>query len=533
MANVIGKTEKQELATLMEELLAEYDYSFTHHAIEEIIDTWAENKADLIAAFKKHPNYKEGQYMIAFDYNYERKLDPSETSKFVNWFCNREKITELRALLPEEMREQANSEDAIIPRHIYNFFRNDVPEMVTTFITKEMEEHINGVFPAARAHAGQKTSRIINKICKLCKIDQLADYNRMFARYADSLTPLIITRHTALSIHPLDYLTMSFGNSWASCHTIDKSNKRGMPNSYSGCYSSGTVSYMLDGSSMVFYTVDGSYDGDKLYLEPKLTRQMFHWGEDKLVQARLYPQGNDGDGSVYAPNRAIVQEIMATIMEQPNMWTLRKGVDKVSGYIQSHGTHYRDYLNFNDCNISLLQSKENETPFIIGHRPICIECGEEHRDAECINCCNEPGRVRCTRCGNVCDADDVHYFDGDPYCEDCCSYCDYCNEWTLEAVVHVNGHGYVCETCRDDEFYYCNICEEYVSDATFIEGEDIYVCDSCYDECFTDCDDCGAPIRREDCYLAENGDSLCERCFDARVDAAEAEAEAENEEEAC
>ena len=60
---------------------------------------------------------------------------------------------------------------------------------------------------------------------------------------------------------------------------------------------------------------------------------------------------------------------------------------------------------------------------------------------------------------------------------------------------------------------------------------DIYVCDSCYDECFTDCDDCGAPIRREDCYLAENGDSLCEHCYDARVDASEAEAE--NEEEAC
>lgn len=529
--SVITKTEREKLVKQMKELLAEYGYCYTSEAVEKIVKTWASNKADLITAFKKHPNYKAGQYMIAFDYNYERKLDPSETSKFVKWFCCRERITELRTLLSEEMIEQANSEDAIIPRYIYNFFENDVPEMVCTFITKEMEEHINGVFPEVRAREGQKTNRVVGKICRLYKIDQLTDYQRMYARYADSLTPLIITRHTALSINPMDYLTMSFGNSWASCHTIDKSNKRGMPNSYSGCYSSGTISYMLDGSSMVFYTVDGAYDGNKLYLEPKLTRQMFHWGEDKLVQARLYPQGNDGDGSVYTPNRAIVQEIMATIMEQPNLWTLKKGIDKVSPYIESHGTHYRDYLNFNDCNISLLQSKANENSFIIGHKPICVECGNEHNDAECINCCSEPGRIRCADCGREYDDDDVHYIDGEPYCSDCCSYCDYCNEWTREETTYINGTGYVCETCRDEEFYYCEICDEYVRDATFIEDEEIYVCDSCYDECFITCDDCGSPVRRDDCCVTEDGDNLCDSCYDRRED--EATAEEEADEEAC
>lgn len=531
MANIISKEERQELIDSMKELLKEYDYSYSNSAIEDIVDTWASNKRNLITLFKKHPNYKEGQHMIAFDYNYERKLDPTETERFVKWFCGREAITELRAMLSEEMIAQANSEDAIIPRYIYNFFKNDVPEMVCTFITKEMEEHINHLFPEARAHAGQKTSRIINKICKLFSIDKLTEYNRMFARYADSLTPLIITRHTVLSINPMDYLTMSFGNSWASCHTIDKSNKRRMPNNYSGCYSSGTISYMLDGSSMVFYTVDGEYNGDKLWNEPKLTRQMFHWGEDKLVQARLYPQGNDGDGSVYAPNRAIVQEIMATILDEPNMWTLKRGTSNVCNYINSYGTHYRDYANFSDCNISLLQGKENENSFIIGHDPICVDCGEEHDNEDCISCCHAPGRVKCAECGEWYDDDDVHYIDGEPYCNDCCYYCDFCNSYTLEEVEHIEGYGYVCETCRDEDFYWCDICEEYTRDATFIENEDIYVCDNCYDECFITCDDCGSPVRRDDCCVTEDGDNLCDSCYDRRED--EATAEEEADEEAC
>ena len=39
-----------------------------------------------------------------------------------------------------------------------------------------------------------------------------------FAKYADSINPIKVKRHTVLSVHPIDYYTMSFGNSWTSCH---------------------------------------------------------------------------------------------------------------------------------------------------------------------------------------------------------------------------------------------------------------------------------------------------------------------------
>ena len=54
--SVITKTEREKLVKQMKELLAEYGYCYTSEAVEKIVKTWASNKADLITAFKKHPN---------------------------------------------------------------------------------------------------------------------------------------------------------------------------------------------------------------------------------------------------------------------------------------------------------------------------------------------------------------------------------------------------------------------------------------------------------------------------------------------
>lgn len=526
---IITSEERSYLLSSMKSLLSEYSYRYTENALNKIIDIWAENKASLITAFKKHPNYVEGKFMIAFSYDYERKLDPQETYNFVSWYSTREKLMEHRALLPPEMIAIADEEEARVPRKIYNFIKNDLTQLIEAFISKETEAHINGLFPDAHAHAGQKTSRIMNKVFKLNYIDKLTDYNKMFAKYADSLTPLIITRHTVLSINPLDYLTMSFGNSWASCHTIDKTNKRGMPNSYEGMYSSGTMSYMLDKPSMVFYTVDGSYNGNELWSEPKITRQMFHWGEDKLIQGRLYPQGNDGDGSVYTPNRNIVQEIMSTIMGVPNLWTIKRGTSAACKYVYSEGTHYRDYSNFSDCTLSVLKDSENDNRFTIGHSPICIECGCAHHNNECINCChdNDDNYVVCAECGEEICEEYAHWIDGDWYCEDCCNYCNNCDEWHLQESTYIDNYGDVCETCLDNHFTYCEDCEEYYRNRYMVYvpsvGRD--VCPSCLENNYFRCNDCHEYFPEDEQHVLEDGTVLCDHCAERR--------EAEADEEAC
>ena len=250
-----------------------------------------------------------------------------------------------------------------------------------------------------------------------------------------------------------------------------------MPNSYEGMYSSGTVSYMLDAPSMVFYTVDASYNGNDFWNEPKINRQMFHWGEEKLIQGRLYPQDNDGNNSAYTPYREIVQSIMSELFGFPNLWAVGKGTSASGGYICSEGTHYRDYDNYDNCTLSRIKGSTNEECITVGHYPICINCGKEHDRQDNISCCGN-GYV-CAHCGCVIeDEEDVFWINDEPYCEDCIYRCDRCDTYYVVGDSTATRDCWnVCPECLSEDYTYCEECDEYVRNdcARYIDGEDIYV----------------------------------------------------------
>ena len=521
---MLTTSERNYLLNSMQELLVEYDYEYSTSALEDIIDEWARQKEGLIEAFKTHPNYLEGKFMIAFDADYERKIEYGPSYDFKNWVLGTA-LPELDGKFPAEVQEKVLAAN-YLPQHMWDFFYY-IANYAERCISESTASYINNTFPTVHAHVGQKTSRVVNKICTYLGINKVDGYNREFAKYADSLSPMVIKRHTILSLNPLDYLTMSFGNSWASCHTIDKANKRGMPNDYSGCYSSGTVSYMLDPSSMVLYTVDASYDGNEYWTQPKINRQMFHYGEEKLVQARLYPQDNDGCADIYAPYRNIVQQIISEIFNIPNLWTLSKGTDAASRFINSYGTHYRDYHFYNNCTLSRVKGSENNNSFDVGARPICIECGHRHGKADIINCCH--GQYICCDCGARVDEDDVVWINGDPYCRDCCYWCDRCEEWhRVESTWIPSEDRYVCEDCLRCWYVQCARCGEYEyqDDVYYIDCEERYVCSSCCSDHYSYCDDCGEYFPSEDTNYYEHL-TLCDNCYNERTRANEDEYEDE------
>ena len=510
---VITDEERETLLKNMEGLLAEYDYEYTRDALNKIVDTWATNKADLITAFKRHPNYMEGKFMIVFSHAFNRKQDLDAIRSFRTWLLQYDTVMAVRQFMPSEMRDYVVRYGKKLPDNLFTFV-NNLASTIDQYSSEELATRLNEVCPDIHAHKGQKMSRIVNKLLSYIGYNNLPDYNKWFAKYADALNPLQIVRHTALSINPLDYLTMSFGNSWASCHTIDKRNKRHMPNSYEGMYSSGTVSYMLDGTSMVFYTVDASYDGNDFWNEPKINRQMFHWGEDKLVQGRLYPQDNDGDACAYTPNREIVQKIMSEIFEFPNLWTVSKGTGAAGRYIYSEGTHYRDYNNYDNCTLSRPKESTNENYLTVGHMPICIECGEEHETEENINCCRYG--YTCTHCGcRIRDEEDVRWVDGEPYCDECVSWCDCCDEYVVGDTTEVASGRYVCDSCLSAHYRQCIECGEWhrIRRVTYVDSVEDYVCDDCLAERYSSCDACGEPFRSED-LTEHNGRWLCDDCLE-------------------
>lgn len=529
VSEIITEEERYALLNDMEQLLSEYDYKFTGYALNKIIDTWATNKADLIKAFKRHPNYLEGKFMIVFSHDFERVTDRNALERFKSWLIDNDVVKYVKEnnFMPENMKKETSLYGQKYPTEIFDFLIK-IPAYTFQYIDSELADELNKICPEVHAHDGQKTSRVINKLLTYIGVSKHPEYNREFAKYADALNPLTITRHTVLSVNPLDYLTMSFGNSWASCHTIDKRNKRGMPNSYEGMYSSGTISYMLDSPSMVFYTVDASYNGNDFWNEPKINRQMFHWGEEKLVQGRLYPQDNDGDNSVYTPYREIVQKVMSELFSLPNYWTVSKGTDAAGKFINSDGTHYRDYDNYSNCTLSRPKGSENDRCITVGHDPICIECGNEHDTENCISCCSKPSEYYCEECGEPIDDDDVIWINDEPYCHDCVTWCDECESYFVsEGTIVVNGYGYTITVCDDcfDSYTYCDCCGEYrPSDMTiWIDEECDYVCDDCFSDNYGTCESCGEHFKLSD-LEDHNGNLLCPSCLE---DAIEKESEME------
>ena len=516
ISEIINDEERKVLLEDMKGLLSEYDYQYTEEALNKIIDTWATNKADLITAIKKHPNYLQGKFMIVFSHNFDRTVDKTAINGFKKWLLNSETCFAVREFMTEEMRNEVIDYGRKLPNDIFCFL-TEMTNMTGQYIDDYIVERLDNISPDLHAHKGQKMSRVINKLLTYVGFNKLPDYNREFAKYADALNPLQITRHTVLSVNPLDYLTMSFGNSWASCHTIDKENKRNMPNSYEGMYSSGTVSYMLDKPSMVFYTVDASYNGNDFWNEPKINRQMFHWGEEKLVQGRLYPQDNDGDNSVYTPYREIVQNIMSELFEFPNLWTVAKGTSAAGRYVCSYGTHYRDYDSYENCTLSRIKGSENEKYISVGHDPICIKCGNEHDIQENISCCAR--KVTCAECGCEIDEDEARYIDGEYYCDDCSFWCDCCDEYRVGVATEVRGGRTVCSSCLEDHYTFCDDCEEYVRNRYINEINGEHICNECFEENFGPCDHCGAIHRFTDMREIAHR-MLCPDC------AAEAESEA-------
>lgn len=512
--SIITTQEREYLIKSMGNLLDEYGYCYDDYALGVIVDEWSEAKADLIQAFKTHPNYLEGQFMIAFDTDYERVINKSGIIAFVHYLqyiCEQSVFIDN---LPEEINQARIAEGCrLLPNNIW-YFLAGLDEIAQRTIGEETAKEINEMMPNIHAHTGEKTSRVINRICTYLGYNKLEGYNKEFAKYADSLSPVKIVRHTILSLNPLDYLTMSFGNSWASCHTIDKDNQRDMPNSYHGQYSSGTISYMLDEVSMVFYTVDSAFNGEEYWNEPKINRQMFHYGKEKLIQGRLYPQSNDGESEEYTINRNVIQKIIADIYGFPNLWTLKRGTEAACRYVYTQGTHYPDYCHFSNCSLSRIQDSTNEEIITIGRSPICIECGGSHDNSESINCCTS--KYVCADCGCAIDEDDVCWVGDDCYCRDCVEWCEICEEYHRGESYYIDDeHIYVCEGCFDYYFCACEDCGKYIrrDDAYWCDSEHCYICDRCFDNDYGVCNECGEIFHLEN--LKEYDDELvCADCYE-------------------
>lgn len=398
-------TDTDKLVDDMMALLTKYGHRCTEHGVCCVLEKFFTNKEPLIKLLQKSDNYA-GDLRIVLDEQIERYANHAEIRSWMKYFPDRvsankyiRKQTDangktmadylkigktkvsIKDLEDKDLQTAVSKRKEKLDEFTYDGFTRTSIEEYERFLvvakyfrditSSTLDDEQSEYLKSYDIHKGTKTSRAFNKICNKFGVDKSPNYNKEFARYADMVSGLKRDIKFFISVNPLDYLTMSFGVNWSSCHTIDKHNIRNISYS-SGGYCGGTMSYMLDTTSIITYVHDTMPENCET---GKVYRNMFHLGDDGLLlQNRIYPQGNDGCTDLYKAFRSIVHKELTPILRlENNKWI--KSNSSIS--VTSFGVHYKDY-NYNDsCNISYPTERpqcKNQS-MTVGSTGVCPYCG--------------------------------------------------------------------------------------------------------------------------------------------------------------
>lgn len=498
---LLTDTQKECIKQDVLYILDEENIDYEEQGIDTLIDKVSNAKDRLRQILSRHPKWDERQQAIILNETDERiiywykatrtaidlkdyfycKCDINAT--YINLI-----ISVLRLIIDVYYDKETNISEAEFIENIKKLIKNE------TIIKK------------ISLRSGQKINKILNKIVSYFGLDNDKEYQKLFATMSDAVTPLKIERWTILSIHPADFLWMSHGTEWKSCHRLD------------GEYRAGTLSYACDKTSMVLYTVDGSYPKEDIFKQNKINRQIYCYDNFALLQSRLYP--NYRDTERIERYRHTVQTIMSICLQDNNFWVLNRKQEIIDQAVKSiSDLHYPDY----DCNIykstiSYLKSHHkmpnNNNLIEIGSDGCCLNCGGILYNSNTLSCCTN--YFMCEICGQEISEDDGHWIHGTFYCDDCAFYCDY--HHTMEpnedyfGTVEIQG----CEQviCRDaeEELHVCEHCGGYMYDDDYIYLEGVgIVCYSC-EELYVQCKNC------EEYHLIEENneydeENYCKSCF--------------------
>lgn len=419
----------EELKQAFYEVMYKYEKSFGEIGVMTNLNEWAKNKAFLLDLLRNHPQWDEAAKAIVFTFDEGRGIehDVVDETTFI-----------MEDLGAERIQDEQRLEDFRIS------LRTAVSEYSSTLSEQSLEVIRNR--GGIKCSTGQKTSRIIGKLCRAFGVDGHERYNAVFAQLSDSLNPLQMLKTALLSLHPCDYLEMSNKDStWESCHNLKD-----------GSYQAGTLSYMTDDVSMIFYTVDPEVT-ENFYRVPRRSRQMFFYKDGMLFQSRLYPNDLSEPMDLY---RNVVQKAISTCLGVPNRWILKRRREDVNTYCSS-GKGSRQYPDYDYYgNVSLLKAIPEHSHFVIGHPSLCVCCGKAYRSGYLKCKCEDV--VVCKGCRQTVSIHNARYIDGAYYCNACLHICGVCGrfiEGTMYPSYDRRGRLMkICESCYQISLEPCAAC---------------------------------------------------------------------------
>jgi hypothetical protein len=450
---------------------------------EYMMDMWQHNKEYFYRKF--------GQKLIyEFPEKVSFELSEEEQKKSLRYF-----ITDLQmSYNPSEINELS----LFLEEQEKGFFKNTV---VNDYTTPE--------------------GKVIRKGAKIVKsFKHFLDNKKMLTNIQNKASMIIqeskIEGRLCLSIHPLDYLTISENNyNWRSCHSLD------------GDYRAGNLSYMMDEATFVCYL--RSDEDVKLTCLPndmkwnsKKWRVLFYLSNDNYMMfaGKQYPF-ETATGMNFVFNQLLPKVGLISTKDKDNTdftstyWTgwckpIASNFNMTNEAGEMLGTYYAKNLipmgdgklitinelfpmvkgakQFNDVTSSscytplyafcqydkLFRYKEDEivpvsryayTRFTVGHMTKCLRCGSN----EIIM---GGGTMHCHDC-------EIEYGDVDNEDYGYCSCCE--RHIYLDDAYYVEGE-YICEHCLTTEASRCECCDDYFfnENIRYYEEYEEWLCDDCY-----------------------------------------------------
>lgn len=246
-----------------------------------------------------------------------------------------------------------------------------------------------------------------------------------------------------LSIHPLDFLTMSHNlESWSSCYAIDSD------------YSASIFELMNDSETAVSYIL--TKDKKVKYGDSDLIWNTKKWRKN----VHFFNVNNNNEYFIYYnteyPYKSKRLEENLSLLLKSN---LNLSLNKIEGY--DYLRYSKDYLGFREpIQDSFYETSSNITRKIEGFLEIgskdgvlCLSCGKHmvESDSQFILCDRHLYEIgdRCSHCETLILNDDINYYINDkPICDHCAgnySNCDVCGELIYDST-YVNNDG-LCDFC--------------------------------------------------------------------------------------
>ena len=481
--------------------LRSVNYKFTPKVIAEICDNAYAAKDKLREKFRKSKFWNEDlQAIVVPDFKFETEPDYEDVKGYM-------------ARIFDYSPQPGNSNVYNVCRGAINnhMYKNHI--YLDDSNAETLEQEISGY----RYPVGAKVSKFLRGVFDAMKLGEDFDgYERYFAALSDAASPKEHKRLLVISLNVMDFLTMSEGNSWQSCHNIRKR----------GCYHGGCLSYAMDNVTAILYTLPADTDisEGKIWNIPKINRQLFMFGDTYVVESRLYPES--AAMAIRKAHHKFVNKFYNEVSDK--RFNPVKGNDRavtadICNKTETVGNHYPDY-HYNSYHITAMISDDyaNEKMTIGSEVPDIVtgKINDNHGVMTIVGEDNTEYQLAFEDAYTGCRITDISYvthYNGLVYCTDDCVWSE-CEDCYIpdHLSVRLPDDDYCSQEYADENYYRCDQCGEYVSkDYAIFCGDEVY-CESCADTYLSRCDECGEYYRDEEIECVDDV-YMCHDCMEEKT----------------